>query len=133
MKQLSALDEPVRSIAAHDPAMATGSDTLRMVAQKMLDADCSALLVERRTGELAIVTERDVVHALATGADPDSEWATDVMTREVLDVAPDSSIADVAELMQQARIRHVLVRSDAGALAIVSIRDLLDVILTAAD
>lgn len=128
----SALDRPVREIACHDVRTAKRSDTLRTMARLMADAHCGALVVPQRSGEPAIVTERDLVMALAADADPDGEWAVDVMTREVQTVSPDTSIADVAELMQMAGFRHVLVvDEEAGPMSIVSIRDLLDPVLEA--
>ncbi len=123
------LDEPIRSIAAHDGVAGKRAATLRGLSKRMTDNGVSALFVEQRSGEAAIVTEHDIVAALANGADPDSDWAVDVMSREIIEVTPDVSIADVAELMQQAHIRHVLVRGGGDELAIVSIRDLLDPIL----
>lgn len=123
------LDEPVRSIANHDVISAARADTLRDLAKKMADSRVSALLVEQRTGDLAIVTEHDIVTALANSSDPDADWAVDVMSRDLIEVTPETSIADVAELMQQAGIRHILVRGAGDAPAIVSIRDLLEPIL----
>lgn len=123
------LDEPVRSIATHGLVTGRRADTLRGLAQGMIDNGVSALVIEERSGELAIVTERDIVAALSDGADPDTEWAVDVMTRDIIHVEPDASIADVAELMLRANIRHVLVRGDGDTPGVVSVRDLLDPLL----
>lgn len=123
------LDDPVRSIATHGVITGRRADTLRGLASSMVENGVSALVIEERTGELAIVTERDIVAALANGADADTDWAVDVMTRDVLHVEPDATIADVAELMLRANIRHVLVRTDGDTPAVVSIRDLLDPLL----
>lgn len=126
---LNALDEPVRSIAAYQIIAAEQSDTLRVVAEKMVEASCSALLVECDRDHHAIITEHDVLVAIAAGADPDDQRAVDVMSRDVQEVKPDSSIADTADLMRLAGIRHVLVRGNTGRMGVVSIRDLLDPLL----
>lgn len=123
------LDEPVRSIATHGLVKGRRADTLRGLASGMIEHGVSALVIEERGGNLAIVTEHDIVAALADGAGADTEWAVDVMTRDILQVEPDASIADAAELMLRANIRHVLVRGDDGTPAVVSIRDLLDPLL----
>ncbi len=119
------LDEPVASIARHQVVTGGRSDTIRMLATKMRDAACSALLVEQRNGDQAIVTERDIVSALADGADPDVEWAVDVMTRAVHSVPPTATIAEAVELMNVAEIRHVMLDDGEGSLGMVSLRDLL--------
>ncbi len=119
------LDEPVASIARHDVVTGGRSDTIRMLATKMHDARCSALLVEQRNGDQAIVTERDIVSALAAGADPDVEWAVDVMTRVVHSIPPSATIAEAVELMNVAEIRHVMLDDGEGSLGMVSLRDLL--------
>ena len=124
----SALDQPARSIARSELVIGERNDTLRTLAYRMHEANCSALLVAN-DDSYAIVTERDIVDSLASGASPDEEWAVDVMTRDVQSVQGSATIADVAELMQVAGIRHVLVDLDDGAVGVVSVRDLLEPLL----
>ena len=129
----SPLDQPVRAIASHEVVFADRADTLRKLAEKMAADSCSALLLEQRSGDLAIVTEHDIVAALAGGADADVEWAVDVMTSEVQMVTPSTSVAEAAELMQLMGIRHLVVGGESDRLGILSIRDLLEPLLSIAD
>ncbi len=119
-------DAAVRTVAATNVAWANPSDTVRAMAAVMHANNCGALVVHRRDGSIAVVTERDFVRALAEGADPDDVWAADVMSREVLTTSPDEPILSVAEMMHDAHIRHVVLVDDAGAaVGIVSLRDVV--------
>lgn len=119
-------DAAVRTIAAMDPVWAKPGDTLRDLARAMHGANCGALLVHARKHQTGVVSERDIVRALAEGAQPDDVWAADVMTRTVLSTSVDEPILSVAELMADAHIRHAVLVDEAGAVAgIVSMRDVL--------
>lgn len=119
-------DAAVRSIAAMDPVWAKPGDTLRSLATAMHAANCGALLVRGRDGETGVVSERDLVRALAEGADADDVWAADVMTRTVLTTSADEPILSVAQLMADAHIRHaVLVDEHDQVIGIVSMRDVV--------
>lgn len=126
-------DAAVRTIAAAEVAWAQPNDTLRTMCSLMDEVACGALVVRRRDGSLGVVSERDVVGALAKGSDPDDVWAADVMTRTVLTASPDEPILSVAEMMLDAGIRHVVLVHDDGTLAgIVSLRDVAKPLLAEA-
>ena len=77
---------------------------------------------------VGIVSERDIVAALAVGTDPDTVTAGEIMTAPVIAVRPDDRLVDVAYLMFDDVIRHVPVLDEHGQVTgIVSIRDLLRV------
>lgn len=127
-------DAAVRMISATEVAWAQPNDTLRTMCALMEEVACGALVVRRRDGSFGVVSERDVVNALAKGANPDDVWAADIMTRTVLTASPDEPIISVAEMMLEAGIRHVVLVDDGsrhdgskderGKLAgIVSLRD----------
>ncbi len=115
----------LRSIAQPQSVVVKSSTTLRELAVLMEDVGCSALAVSRHDGSYAVVTERDIVRALAGGSDPDADWAVDVMSVDVLGLDGDATIADAAQLMLDNGIRHVAVTGTEAEPAIVSIRDLL--------
>lgn len=124
--------DPIRALTAFDVAMGEGKSTLRALASRMHDRNCGLLVVERNGNGPSVVSERDIVRALAEGADPDRTWAVDVMARDVLVVSADTSIEDTAELMLEANVRHLLVEDpDDGRIGVVSIRDLLEPLLSA--
>ncbi len=137
-------DDPVRSVAAFEPLTATPHDTLRELSARMTAGGCGFLLVVKPGSPTAVVTERDIVRAIGEGAEIDDVWATDVMTREVLEVSADASIAEAARLMMAAGVRHLVVVDDADTgtdddadpadrLGVVSIRDLFEPLLEAVE
>lgn len=122
-------DDPVRSIMARPVLMVPARTSLRGVAVELTRAGIGAVLVEDAGEPVGIMTERDVVRALAEGADPEDVWAADLMTPRTLIAAPDDVISSVAELMRIAEVRHVPVRDGGQYVGIVSLRDILDVFM----
>lgn len=99
----------------------------REVAEELVADEVGAVLVTGPHGPVGIVSERDVVTALVTGGDLDRLQAADLMTTDILWADPNDGIGEVARRMQEARVRHVPVRGDSGAVAgIVSVRDVLE-------
>lgn len=103
--------------------------SLREVAEALHRAGVGAAVVTDADQPVGIVSERDVVRALAEGGDPDSIWAGDAMTPDPVWSGPDDEIAAVAEAMRLHEIRHVPVRSQGRLIGIVSVRDVLDVLM----
>lgn len=123
-------ESPVAAVTAFDIESASPSDDLETLARHMARSDVGALVIESSNGEKAILTERDIVHAIAFDVDA---WAVDVMTRDVIEVASTTSVADAAETMRTAGVRHLLVRQADGTVGITSIRDLLGPLLDSVD
>ena len=123
--------DPIRSVTAFDPVTIDPGYTLVRMARVMAASNCGALLVRGHDGAVSIVTERDVVCDLGrSGADID--WAADIMTRDPLTVEADRPIVEVARLMVEAGVRHMIVE-DGERLGVVSIRDVVEPLLEAAE
>jgi CBS domain-containing protein len=106
-----------------------GGASLRAVAQRLTAAGVGALVVLDGDKPVSVVSERDVVHALADGADVDVVWAMDMMSPEAVWASPDDSVRAVARIMEQADIRHVPLRDGDALVGMVSARDVLTVLL----
>ena len=77
-------------------------------------------------GITGIVSERDVVHALARGAHTLEDPVSTIMSTEVFAATPDNSVDELAALMTEHRIRHVPITDEHGNLAgLVSIGDVV--------
>jgi CBS domain-containing protein len=74
-----------------------------------------------------MISERDVVRALAAKADPTDVVAADVMTETPIGVLGDESIAEAAERMLDEGVRHLPVIAEGALVGIVSMRDVLRV------
>jgi len=122
---LCGLGCPVTHAMASPPVFGDPEMTLRAVAQTMTDEGIGALVLIRDDGPSAIVTERDVVAGLALGADPDSEWAVDAGSAELLTLDPTDTVADAIRVMVSENVRHLPVRRSGEIIGMVSARDLL--------
>ena len=96
------MSAPLETIGADAP--------LRDVARRMRDSDISALVVT--TGGGCIVTQSDVVGAIADGLDPDETTVRDVMTEHVETVTPDLMMQEVAAMMTMYGVKHLPVVDD---------------------
>ncbi|HUJ67060.1 MAG TPA: CBS domain-containing protein, partial [Acidimicrobiales bacterium] len=74
---------------------------------------------------VGIVTQRDIVVALANGEDPDSVCAGDFMSEEPMCADVADSVRFTAERLAQAGVLHVPVLQDGRPVGMVSGRDLL--------
>jgi CBS domain-containing protein len=70
-----------------------------------------------------IFTERDVLRLVAERRDLEREQVGDHMQRKVIAVPPDAEAADVAELMNNHRVRHMPVVDGGTPVGICSLRD----------
>jgi CBS domain-containing protein len=97
-------------------------------ARRMVDRGVGAVLVmdgERLTG---ILTERDVLQAVAEGR-VDDATVTERMTRHPETVEASESTGHAASLMIHGGFRHLPVTEGGAVVGIVSIRDLMRVVL----
>ena len=119
----------VRLVMTHDVVAVGEKLTLRSLAAVLAELDIGVALVEASDGSLAVVSERDVVHAIADGADPDEVWAIDVAAPHLIAAEPQESIVDVACRMTTAAVRHVPVVEHGAVVGVVSTRDVLPVLV----
>jgi CBS domain-containing protein len=101
--------------------------TLREAAQQMSGRNVgAALLLDAAIGSyLGIITERDLLNAIAAGDDPDVRRIADSATSNIVTVSADASLEQAAEKMIKGGFRHLLVVSSGDAIGIVSMRDLI--------
>lgn len=128
---------PITTVIGGPVASTTPDATLYEVAALLAAGDIGALVVDDGSnGEevaTAIVTERDVVRALANLADPAEVRVHRVASTDLVWCDASATVAEVAELMSERFLRHVLVEDDGELIGIVSARDLLGVYAAADD
>ena len=91
--------------------------TFAEVARLMHDNHISSVIVMDGERLAGIVTERDVVNAVADGVDPREVRIRDRMTTELDTVESRTDIAEAAEHMARLQIRHLPVVAGGHELA----------------
>lgn len=105
----------------------SSADSLRAAAEAMWRQQTGSLLVMADGQLQGIVTERDIMKAIARGWDPEQAAVSDVMTRDVITIAPDTTLHEAARVMAARWIRHLPVVRDGEVVGVVSQRDLVGV------
>jgi MHS family proline/betaine transporter-like MFS transporter len=102
--------------------------TLREIAVQMTANDIGMVVIAGEGRLLGVVSERDLVRAIAEESDPDDERASDIMSVDVVSTEADASIDEAAELMVQGGVRHLPVVDEGRVIGVVSMRDLLPLV-----
>jgi signal-transduction protein with cAMP-binding, CBS, and nucleotidyltransferase domain len=102
--------------------------TLREAAGRMAEKEVGAAVVidEERPGP-GILSERDILHSIARGENPDDERVADHMRDTVISAAPDWSLERAAMEMARRHIRHLVVVESGEVVGVLSIRDIVQV------
>ncbi|UYN94571.1 MAG: CBS domain-containing protein [Enhydrobacter sp.] len=105
----------------------TPATTVAQVAQQLSTRRIGSVLVmDKHDAVAGIVSERDLVRALAAfGAEAMRLEAREIMTRDVRVCDPDDSIEQVMEVMTRGRFRHLPVVRHGELLGLVSIGDVV--------
>lgn len=122
---MRATTAPVATVMHRSTVSVRPDTSLREVAETLAREEVGAVTVRGADGLVGIVSERDVVRALAEGVDPDTDRAADVMTYDLVSVESAAAIESVATIMLDGGIRHLPVIDSGGPVGIVSIRDVL--------
>ena len=102
--------------------------TLRQVAQSMAGRKVGAAVVHDPDADgPGILTERDMLEAIAQGQDPDVEPASEHLTREAVVAAPDWPLLQAAQAMLAGGFRHLVVCEGDEVVGVLSVRDVLRV------
>jgi signal-transduction protein with cAMP-binding, CBS, and nucleotidyltransferase domain len=100
--------------------------SLRRAAKVMSQRGVGAAVVIENEGVAGIVTERDILHAIADDKVMDDTTVGDVMTRDVVSGAPGWDLFEAVDTMTKGGFRHLLVMEMDDPVGIVSLRDLME-------
>ena len=109
-----------------DVATIAPQASIKRAADWLRAKDIGALVVARDDTVLGIISERDIVRALAQyGELVASMHVKDIMTHGVITVAPGDDLNRVMRLMTRHRVRHLPVLRNGKLAGIISIGDVV--------
>ena len=113
-------------------AIVPGEATLLEVAEALAADGIGAVGVVENGHLAGVMSERDIVHHLAQGSNPEHVTAADVMATDPVTARPDDLLLDTARRMIEAQVRHVPVVEGDTIAGFVSMRDLFEVLVEVA-
>jgi CBS domain-containing protein len=103
------------------------ADTVLAVSRVLTERGIGAALVRDAAGGLlGIISERDIVRGMANQGQGTTQLPAErLMTRDLVTITPNTSVAEAMELMTRRRVRHLPVLEDGKLVGLVSIGDLV--------
>ena len=118
----------VRQYMSRDLLAVEAGVSIMEVAQRMVDRNVGAVLVQDDGRLTGILTERDILRAVARGLREDMRVA-DCMTAQPETIGPDETTEHAAVLMLHGGFRHLPVTESDELVGVISIRDLVPLLL----
>lgn len=108
----------------------TSSLTVFEALKALAEYGVGAVAVMDQGKLVGVVSERDYTRKVALAGKNSREiTVADIMTRDVITVAPETGVRTCMNLMSQKKIRHLPVVEGAKVLGMVSMRDIMDDII----
>ena len=100
--------------------------TLRAAAAAMSERKVGAAVVNDPDAPgPGVITERDILHSIGRGQDPDNELVSDHLTSNLTFASPDWSLEQAAVAMVRGSFRHLVVVNGGELVGILSMRDIV--------
>ncbi len=115
----------VGDLATTDVVAVGPGQSLRQAAQVMMEHRIGSAVVLAGGALAGILTERDLLQAVATGTDLDRTRVERLMTRNVITIGPDWEVYEATSEMAARHIRHLVVCENGHVLGVLSVRDVL--------
>ncbi len=112
----------VKDLIARPPIIIDGNNSIADACKLMKKESVGSLLVLLDGVAKGIVTERDVVYAIADGV-PLTEKVSKIMSSNLVTVDSSTDVSDAALIMTSRKIRHLAVVEDGKIIGVISLRD----------
>jgi CBS domain-containing protein len=116
----------IRDLMTSEVLTVAPEDTVGEAAEKMVARGVGSVLVSDYGRLIGILTERDLLRAVADRIHSSEARVREWMTREPITVTPDTPAEDAARTMLEHGFRHLPVVDGEQTIGIVSLRDVLD-------
>ena len=112
----------LRDIVRDDYPTVAPEDTLGEVAQKLVDANVGAAIVKDFGRMIGILTERDLLKAMAGRVHTSEARVREWMTADPITASPDTDVDAAAQTMIDNGFRHLPVIDGESVVGVVSLR-----------
>ncbi len=127
-------DKTARQLLARsraEPLAVKPDETVLAALKVMADHDIGAVLVMQGTTMVGVLSERDCVRKVELrGKTAAATVVRDIMTEKVVHAAPDDTITQCMALMKSKRIRHLPVVEGSRVIGVLSVRDVLEELIS---
>jgi len=93
-----------------------------MMSERRIGA---AVVTDRESAGIGILTERDILDSIAAGQDPDAELVGKHRTENLVYASPDWTLEDAAAAMMRGGFRHLVVIEGQEVAGLLSMRDIV--------
>jgi CBS domain-containing protein len=121
--------DPIGTMVSTPVATVRPTATLREAARLLAADRVGLLVVIDHRGVRGVLSERDLVTAIADGEDVEVERVADFLVDDLVTVDEKVSVEDSARTMSEAELRHLTVARDGEVIGVVSIRDVVAALL----
>lgn len=107
------------------------TDTVYRALQLMAENNVGAVMICEENQMQGIFTERDYCRKIILmGRSSLNTPIQDIMTKKMITVKPEQSLEECMELMTRYHIRHLPVQEDEKLVGVVSMRDVMEMIIS---
>ncbi|NCZ99637.1 MAG: CBS domain-containing protein [Betaproteobacteria bacterium] len=100
----------------------------------MVDKKIHCLVVFEDEKMCGIISDRDYAHKIvAKGLDPEQLSVGDIMTKNVITISREATIADCMKIMSERHFRHLPVAEGDAVVGMISMSDVMRVMMAHAD
>lgn len=115
----------VNEIMSKDVISIDGEKTVKDAARLMRDKGIGALVVLEKKKPVGIITEKDLASRVLAEGKPPTTPVKSIATKKIISIAPDAKIRRAVELMNENRIRRLVVMKNDDAVGIITLRDVI--------
>lgn len=114
----------LKELSPRMPVTVTKEDSLLGAATQLAEEEIGALVVFDTRGLVGIISERDIVRAIADGCELHDTEVGEYMTESPVVTDAETEVEVALSRMSEAGIRHLVVASGRDVTGVISIRDL---------
>lgn len=126
---MTSLTDPIGTFCGAPVATIRPTQTLREAVEALAADVIGLLVVVDPSGVRGVISERDIVVAIAEDTDLTLARVLEYMSTELIQVSEDASVASAAATMAASQIRHLVVTRNDAVTGVVSVREILKVLV----